>query len=84
MLEFIREYLSDWMAILEVLSVTLLDHDTEHGLAGEVYLVKLVEGRPDHTSTIEFPTKKVERTCIVSAIEYNKWIRKQEIVKFID
>ena len=72
------------MAIIEVLSVTLLDHDTEHGLAGEVYLVKLVEGVPDHTSTIEFPQKKVERTCVVSTIEYNNWIRKQEIVKFIN
>lgn len=84
MLEFIREYVAHRMAIIEVLSVTLLDHDTEHGLAGEVYLVKLVEGVPDHTSTIEFPQKKVERTCVVSAIEYNNWIRKQEIVKFID
>jgi len=84
MLEFLKEHLSHSHVIDEVLSVTLLDHDSDYGLAGEVYVVKLIEIIPDISNPQPYGRINVKRTCVVNALEYNSWIRKQEIIKFID
>jgi hypothetical protein len=84
MLEFLKEHLSHSHVIDEVLEVKLLDYDTELGLAGEVYSVKLVEIRPDISSLSHHARIKIERNCMVNAIEYNSWYRKKQIIKFID
>jgi hypothetical protein len=84
MLEFLKEQLKHSHVINNITSIKLMDIDTDFGLAGETYLVKLVELRPDYTSTLEFPAKKVERTCMVNALEFNSWLRKKQIIKFID
>ena len=84
MLEFLKEHLLHSHVIDEVLEVKLLDYDTDLGLAGEVYSVKLVEIRPDLSSLSNHGRKKIERNCMVNAIEYNSWYRKKHIIKFID
>lgn len=84
MLEFLQEILSGKMVILEVVSTTIIDYDSDYGFAGENYIVKLVEVRPSYNVSMDFQKTKVERTCIVNAIEFNSWVRKNEIVKFID
>lgn len=85
MLEFIKEHLKSTHVIVEVLETKLLDYDSEYGLAGEAYHVTLIEKRPDFSIPNNFQTKNIKRNCIVNAIEYNNWIRKNEgFIKFID
>ena len=85
MLEFLKEHLSHSHVIHEVLDVKLLDYDSEYGMAGEAYLVKLIEQRPDLSTPNKGSRLNIERTCVVNALEYNSWIRKREgFIKFID
>lgn len=85
MLEFLKEYLSFSMVILEVVEMKLLDYDSEYGLAGEAYHVKLLEKQPDLSNPNSYTTKNVERNCIVNALEFNSWVRKKYgCIKFID
>lgn len=84
MLEFLKEHLSHSHVIKGIKSVKLLDIDSELGLVGEVFLVKLVEVRPDVTIPQPYGRIDVERTCLVNALEFNSWLRKKQIIKFID
>jgi hypothetical protein len=82
MLEFLRKHLKEY-TITEVTLVDLMSHDTDLGKAGEHYLVKFSQITDDFSTTIKSP-KKLERTCLVNTKEFDKWLRKKEIIKFID
>lgn len=70
MLKFLKERGED---VENVISIKLDDCDSEYGYIGENYIVKC---------TVEV-ISYIERTCLVDYSEFNRYLKKQNTVRWI-
>ena len=83
MLNFLKERGED---VENVISVELDECDSEYGYIGKNYIVKCtieVIATYSNTTSGSKEISYVERTCLVDSSEFNRYLKKQNTVRWI-
>ena len=83
MLKFLKERGED---VENVISVKLDEFDSDYGFIGENYIVKCtveVLSTYSNTTSGNKEISYIERTCLVDSSEFNRYLKKQNTVRWI-
>lgn len=69
--------------LLKVLDIKLKDVTDEHGISNEHYIVKCLLAKANASIPVNNMLGEMERTCLVSVVEFNNWLKMEQSIKWI-